>query len=67
MLLIQTERVMIQQSKELIILCDSSKFEKHANLFLCDFNSISTIITDSGIKPEHESMIQEEGIRLIVV
>ncbi len=67
MLLIQTERVMIQQSKELIIMCDSSKFEKHANIFLCDFNSIGTIITDSDIKPEHETMILEKKIRLILV
>jgi len=67
LLIIRTERAMIEQGKELIIVADSSKFNRRGNLFLCGFEKISTIITDNGISPEQREMVQSNGVRLITV
>ena len=67
MLLIETERAMIKQCKRLIIMCDSSKFSRQGNLFLCGFDSIDTIITDSGIPDDYRDMLLSKGIRLQIV
>jgi DeoR family ulaG and ulaABCDEF operon transcriptional repressor len=67
MLLIATERAMIDRGKELIILADSSKFDRRGNLFLCRFDKISTIITDSGITERQREMVQANKVELIVV
>ena len=67
LLVIRTERAMIEQGKELIILVDSSKFNRRGNLFLCGFDKISTIITDNGISAEQREMVRSHGVELIVV
>jgi DeoR family ulaG and ulaABCDEF operon transcriptional repressor len=67
MLLIKTERAMIERSKELIILADSSKFNRRGNLFLCGFDKIHTIITDSGTTQQQREMVNSGSTELIVV
>ncbi len=66
-LLIQAEQKLINQADELILLADSSKFERRSPLILCPLDRVSMIITDSGLSPTHAKMIEEAGIRLIVV
>jgi len=66
-LLIKTERAMIGRGKELIILADSSKFNRRGNLFLCGFSQIHTIITDSGISQQQREMVPAKNVELIVV
>jgi len=66
-LLIQTEKEMIASGKELILLADSSKFSNRGNLFLCGFEKIHTIITDSAIPESLAEMLRSKNIRLIVV
>ena len=66
-LLIQAEQKLINQADELILLADSSKFERRSPLILCPLDRVSMIITDSGLSPGHAKMIEEAGIRLIVV
>ena len=65
--LIQTEREMINQCKELIILVDSSKFQSTGPVLLCGFDRIHTVITDSGISAEMKALIESRGVRLLVV
>jgi len=67
MLLIKTERAMIERGKELIILADSSKFNRRGNLLLCGFDKISTIITDRGISEQQREMMLAKGVELILV
>ncbi len=67
MLLIETERTMIKQSKQLILLCDSSKFSKQGDLFLCALDDIDTIITDEGISESQQNFINEKGVTLFIV
>ena len=67
LLLIKTERAMIDHSRDLIILADSSKFNRRGALMLCGFERIRTLITDSGISEEQRRMVCSRGVELIVV
>jgi DeoR family transcriptional regulator, ulaG and ulaABCDEF operon transcriptional repressor len=65
-LLIQTEREMIERGKELILLADSSKFQGTGPLYLCGFDKVRTIITDSGIPDAMRDLLQEKAINLVI-
>jgi DeoR family ulaG and ulaABCDEF operon transcriptional repressor len=65
-LLIKTERAMIERARELVVLADSSKFDRRGSLFLCDLEKITVIITDDGISDSHRAMITSRGVRLVV-
>jgi DeoR family ulaG and ulaABCDEF operon transcriptional repressor len=67
MLLIKTERAMIERARDLIILVDSSKFNRRGNLMLCGLEKISTIITDRGITEQQREMLIAKGVRVILV
>lgn len=65
-LLITTERAMIERARDLVVLADSSKFGRRGSLFLCGFERIRMIITDSGISDQHRQMIVSRGVRLVI-
>lgn len=65
-LVVQAEEKLINQADELILLVDSSKFERRTSLVLCPLVRASTVITDEGLKPAHRRMIEDAGLRLIV-
>jgi len=67
MLLIKTERAMIERGRELIVLADSSKFNRRGNLMLCGFEKIGTIITDRGISEKQREMVLAKGVNLVSV
>lgn len=66
-MIIRTERAMIAQGKQLIIVADSSKFNRRGNLFLCGFERIDTIITDNGITAEQREIVRANGVELLIV
>lgn len=63
---IQSERAMLKQSREIIVLADSSKFGKRGALLLCDFDKVNTVITDSGIPDEYNKLLRNNGIKVII-
>ncbi len=65
-LLIQAEQKLIDQADDLVVLADSSKFDKRSSLILCGLKRIATVITDSGIEDRHASMLEAAGVKLIV-
>jgi DeoR family ulaG and ulaABCDEF operon transcriptional repressor len=65
-LLIKTERAMIERARDLIVVADSTKFDRRGSLFLCSLQRIHTIITDDGINTSHRAMIASHGVRLII-
>jgi DeoR family ulaG and ulaABCDEF operon transcriptional repressor len=66
MLLIKTERAMIERARELVVLADSSKFDRRGSLFLCGFDRIRVLITDSGIPERYREMMLSKGVKLVV-
>jgi len=65
-LLIQAERKLIDQAERLVLLVDSSKFERRSSLILCGLDRISTVITDSDLADRHATMLANAGVRLLV-
>jgi DeoR family ulaG and ulaABCDEF operon transcriptional repressor len=65
-LIIQAEEKLIGQADELILLVDSSKFQRRSSLILCPLERITTVITDDGIEDAHASMLDAAGVSLIV-
>ncbi len=65
-LLIRTERAMIDRARDLIVLADSTKFDRRGSLFLCGFERIRAVITDDAIGERHRKMLQSAGVRLII-
>jgi DeoR family ulaG and ulaABCDEF operon transcriptional repressor len=64
--LVASERRLIDAAEELIVLVDSSKFENPSGFVVCPLDLIDTLITDSGIKPVQARMIEDAGIKLII-
>ncbi|MEO6960498.1 MAG: DeoR/GlpR transcriptional regulator, partial [Puia sp.] len=60
-------QVMIEISKEVIVVTDSSKFQRRGFAFIAPVHKIHTVITDKGILPDHKSKMEGLGIRVLVV
>ena len=59
--------IMIEISKEVILLADSSKFAKRSFAFICSLKEIDKVITDSGIKADDKKRLQDADIDVIIV
>ena len=66
-LLIQIERKMIRNAREVVILADGSKFDQRCSLVLCGFEEVTRIITDRSVPGEMCSYIEERGIEVVRV
>jgi DeoR family transcriptional regulator of aga operon len=58
--------IMIKISKEVIVVCDSSKFLKRSLAYICGIEKIHTVVTDSGIPEEDKKRLDDAGIRVII-
>jgi DeoR family ulaG and ulaABCDEF operon transcriptional repressor len=65
-MVVQSELALIGQADELIVLADSSKFQRHSSLILCGLERVTTVITDRGVRAEDRQMLEEAGVRLLV-
>ena len=54
-------------SKDLILLCDSSKFETYSYINVLPLNKVSEIITDNNLNEEIVKKIKELGITITLV
>ena len=66
-LVVRAEEKLITQADELVVLVDSSKFERRSSLVLCPLSQVSTIITDDGITDEARATVEDAGVTLITV
>lgn len=58
--------VMIDISNEVILLSDSSKFNKRSFAFICDIDKIDVVITDDGIKSDDRKRLEDAGIEVVI-
>ena len=66
MLLVQTEKKMMEQSQRTVLLVDSSKFGQQALVKLCDLSAIDTIVTNAMPAKAIVDEIESAGCELIV-
>jgi DeoR family transcriptional regulator of aga operon len=60
-------RVMIDISKEVFVVTDSSKFLRRSFAFIAPVEKIHTLVTDSGIPEEEKNLLKEMGKKVVVV
>ncbi|HPY45886.1 MAG: DeoR/GlpR transcriptional regulator [Sphaerochaeta sp.] len=61
------KRMMIEHSRESILLIDSSKFERKALCFTFPFSELDIVVTDSGISKHDAELIIQQGATLHIV
>jgi DeoR family transcriptional regulator, aga operon transcriptional repressor len=60
-------RKMLKQTKEVIIVSDSSKLGKVSPAIICPASAIHSVITDTGATPEQIAPFERQGIRVLRV
>ena len=60
-------RVMIEISKKVIVVTDSSKFQKRSFAFIAPVNAVDVVVTDAGIPAEDLQKLEDAGIQVIIV
>jgi DeoR family transcriptional regulator, aga operon transcriptional repressor len=60
-------QMMIESAREVIIVCDSSKFLRRSLALICKLESINIVITDSGISEKDKKHLEDAKIKLIIV
>jgi DeoR family fructose operon transcriptional repressor len=66
LLLVQSERLMMEHTQRVILLADSSKFGQQALARLGKLDEIDVVVTDSSLADEHRERIRAAGCELIV-
>jgi len=59
-------QIMIDISREVIVVADSSKFLRKSLAFICKLDRINTVITDSGILDDDKKRLTDAGIKVII-
>lgn len=58
--------VMIEISKEVILLVDSSKFKVRSLAFICPINKVHKVITDGNILIDDRKRLEDAGVEVII-
>ena len=58
--------IMIEVSKEVILLADSSKFSKRSFAFICGIDEIDKVVTDDKIGEEDKKRLENAGVQVII-
>lgn len=64
---ITVNRMIMEASKQVIILCDHTKFSAIAFANICAFNEIDILITGKEAAPENVRRLEEMGITVLLV
>lgn len=59
-------QIMIEVSKEVILVTDSSKFKRKSLAFICPVEKLNTVVTDSGIPAEDKQRLEDAGVKLVI-
>lgn len=65
--LVASQRRLIEHADQVILLVDSSKFSGSSGAIVCPLDQIDIVVTDDGLAPEAKAMLDEGGIRTIIV
>jgi DeoR family transcriptional regulator of aga operon len=60
-------RVMIEISKQVIVVADSSKFHKRSFAFIAPITDVDIVVTDAGIPVEDQRKLENAGVKVIIV
>jgi len=63
----QLNRVMVEISREIIVVTDSSKFLRRSFAFIIPVTKIDMVITDKGIPQEEQNILKNMGVKVVIV
>jgi DeoR/GlpR family transcriptional regulator of sugar metabolism len=66
LLLVETERSMIQAADEVIVVADSSKFGRSSLALLGPLSAVHTLVVDNEIRLEWRQRLTEAGVKLVI-
>ncbi len=66
LLLVETERVMIEAADEVIVVADSTKVGRQSLALLCELGGVGRLVVDDGVSQEWRKTIQQSGVKLTV-
>ena len=59
-------QMMINIAKEVILVVDSSKFNRRSLAFICPISKINTVVTDEKISAADHKQLQDSGVEVII-
>jgi DeoR/GlpR family transcriptional regulator of sugar metabolism len=66
LLLVHSERKMMEQAQQIILLADHDKFGQQALVRLCELKDIDIVVTDAGLPAAEQQAVRDAGCELIV-
>jgi len=66
LLLVETERAMMNAADEVIVVADSTKFGRTCLSHLSELGKAHVLVTDGDIRPHWQQALSEAGVRLVV-
>lgn len=63
---VEVKQAIIERTRNVICLADSSKFEKNVFIKICDLDQINKVIVDQSIDGQIKNTIIESGVNLVV-
>jgi len=57
---------MIETAQKLVIMADSTKFDRRGLGKVCTFDQVNYIVTDNKVSPQTVKMIEDKGVKVIV-
>jgi DeoR/GlpR family transcriptional regulator of sugar metabolism len=66
MLLVETERTMMQCADQTIIVADSSKFGRSSLARLCDWSQVHTLVSDDGLGMDWRGLTEVAKVQLLI-
>jgi DeoR family transcriptional regulator of aga operon len=58
---------MCKVAKKVIVVTDSSKFNRCGVHKICGINEIDTLVTDNGIPDTFAQSLEQKGVNLVIV
>ena len=66
LLLVETERAMMNCADQSIVVADSSKFGKSSLARLCELSQVQTLVTDAGLSDLWRKRLSGAGVELVI-
>lgn len=66
LLLVETERAMMQCADQTVVVADSSKFGKSSLARLCNLNEVQTVVSDEGLPQQSRQELKQAGVKLVL-
>lgn len=59
-------RIMIEISRQIIVLADSSKIKNRSLGVICPLSKIDILVTDDGLNPDYQAKLEQLGLEVII-